>query len=259
MSWQIPFPIAPSGHAVAGDACAVSRFREHLDVFWVGPDGGIGTTWWNAASGWAQPFPIAPPGHAMYGAVSVVSRFREHLDVFWIGPDRGVGTNWWDESASPPTVRLNFVMQQQTQTNWCWAATSASIAAYYDAATTWTQCRVANGELGRGDCCGVGASGPCNVPHTLQTALTRVGRQAQFVGGTVTREAIRGEILANRPMCARTAWSGGGAHFVAISGFVVGDLIEIDDPISGVSDVDYDVFTTSYLGSGTWTHSYYTN
>ena len=57
---------------------------------------------------------------------------------------------------------------------------------------------------------------------------------------------------------ARTAWSGGGAHFVAIAGFIEGDLIEVHDPISGVSDVDYDVFVTSYQGSGSWTHSYFT-
>jgi hypothetical protein len=149
-------------------------------------------------------------------------------------------------------------MQTQQQANWCWAATSVSVAQYYDAATTWTQCAVANGELGRSDCCGVGATGPCNVPNTLNTALTRVGHLNTMVGGTVTRETLHQELRAGRPVCARTAWSGGGAHFVAVTGYAPGDLIEIDDPVSGVSDVDYDVFTTAYLGTGSWTHSYFT-
>jgi hypothetical protein len=36
-----------------------------MDVFWVGPDGAIGSTWWDGAPGasWGdhQPFPITPP------------------------------------------------------------------------------------------------------------------------------------------------------------------------------------------------------
>jgi hypothetical protein len=75
-----------------------ARSPGHLDVFWVGPDGGIGTTWWDAADGgrWGTPYPIATPGSAAPGAVGVVSRNPDHLDVFWIGPDGGVGTTWWD-------------------------------------------------------------------------------------------------------------------------------------------------------------------
>ena len=95
--WHQPFPIAPPGHATPGAITAVSRFPEHLDVFWIGPDGGVGTNYWHQNEGWHQPFPIAPPGHATPGAITAVSRFPEHLDVFWIGPDGGVGTNYWSQ------------------------------------------------------------------------------------------------------------------------------------------------------------------
>ncbi|MEV4227855.1 hypothetical protein AB0J81_12280 [Streptomyces bobili] len=47
-TWHAPFAIAPAGSAKPGALTAVSRFPEHLDVFWVGPDGGIGTTYWTA-------------------------------------------------------------------------------------------------------------------------------------------------------------------------------------------------------------------
>ena len=170
----------------------------------------------------------------------------------WLRSDRVAATVAW---------ALNFTMQRQTQTNWCWAATSASVARFYDQNTTWTQCTIANGELGRNDCCGTGAAGPCNQLHVLDAPLTRVGHFNRMVNGTITRDDLRSEIVQGRPVCARTAWSGGGAHFVAIAGFNflrTDDLIEIHDPVSGVSNVDYDVFTTSYLGSGSWTHSYFT-
>jgi len=42
---------------------------------------------------------------------------------------------------------LDFSMQQQDQTNWCWAAVAASVVRYYHADTQWTQCRIAEGEL----------------------------------------------------------------------------------------------------------------
>ena len=92
-----------------------------------------------------------------------------------------------------------------------------------------------------------------NSPYSASKASS----DHHMVSGTVGRDDIKNEIVASRPVCARTAWSGGGAHFVAIAGFIEGDLIEVHDPISGVSNVDYDVFVTSYQGSGL-TDSYFT-
>jgi len=43
---------------------------------------------------------------------------------------------------------LNFTMQQQTQTNWCCAAASASVGNYYGTGS-WTQCAVATSALDR--------------------------------------------------------------------------------------------------------------
>ncbi len=100
-----PFPITPPGAAQAAAAslglCVVARTAEHLDVFWVGPDGAVASQWWDAApgSGWGdhQPFPITPPGAARAGSlVSAVCRGRDHLDVFWVGPDGAVASQWWD-------------------------------------------------------------------------------------------------------------------------------------------------------------------
>jgi len=101
--WNAPFPIAPPGAAVAGAVTCVARNQDHLDVFWIGTDGGVGTAWWdqNFNSGrWNAPFPIAPPAVAAAGAIACVARNQDHLDVFWIGTDGGVGTGWWDQSVN---------------------------------------------------------------------------------------------------------------------------------------------------------------
>ena len=90
--------------------------------------------------------------------------------------------------------------------------------------------------------------------------MTGYGQAQRFEHAQRGRQApgVAGRIVAGTPVCARTAWSGGGAHFVTIAGFIEGDLIEVHEPVSGVPNVDYDVFVTSYLGSGSWTHSYFT-
>jgi hypothetical protein len=60
---------------------------------------------------------------------------------------------------------------------------------------------------------------------------------------------------------ARTQWSGSRAgHFVVIVGYHAElELLTVDDPFNGRSNVDYVTFCKDYRDSGgTWTHSYYT-
>jgi hypothetical protein len=152
-------------------------------------------------------------------------------------------------------------MQPQQQSNWCWAATGASVALFYQPGSGWTQCGVADGELGRNDCCGAGASGPCNVYGYLDQALTVVGHFDRWVSGIATTAQIENEVTFARPLGIRVAWSGGGAHFLVIKGqYSAGgiDYVSVDDPIYGRSDVNYATLQTAYRGSGTWTHTYYT-
>jgi hypothetical protein len=99
-----PFAITPPGAAEAGSAlAAVSHLASHLDIFWVRPDGAIGTHWWDSApgSGWGdhQPFAITPAGAAQAGSrLAAVGRTPDHLDVFWVRPDGAIGTHWWDSA-----------------------------------------------------------------------------------------------------------------------------------------------------------------
>jgi hypothetical protein len=158
----------------------------------------------------------------------------------------------------PPSVRLNFMMEPQQQTNWCWAAVSKSVAAYYDPATTWTQCTIADGEKGRTDCCTNGSSAACNAYGTLDTSLQRVGHLDRMLRRTVSFGDIDAAMTLGRPVGVRVAWSGGGAHFLAIIGSLAGSFFAVDDPIYGKSDVAENAFTTMYQGSGSWTHTYYT-
>ncbi|MGY1698979.1 papain-like cysteine protease family protein [Geodermatophilus sp. SYSU D00766] len=169
----------------------------------------------------------------------------------------------WELDVAGRLIRskqLDFTMQAQTESNWCWAATSRSVSHFYWFLSPWTQCRVANAELARTDCCGSPAPTPCNVPWYLDRALTRT-RNFVRITGPVAFSVVRAEIDAGRPVGARIGWSGGGGHFMCIYGYstVLGqEYVDIDDPIYGKSHLTVADFSTNYQGSGTWTHTYFT-
>jgi hypothetical protein len=73
--------------------------------------------------------------------------------------------------------------------------------------------------------------------------------------------SIRGEIDGNRPLGARIGWSGGGGHFVVLGAYATspaGDFVTVEDPLFGPSTLPLSTFQSSYQGSGTWTHTYWT-
>jgi hypothetical protein len=185
-----------------------------------------------------------------------------HVDRIALPPLRDFHHFWWRDFLKRWLWdRLAFTMQPQQQANWCWAAVSTSVSHYYDTGSAWTQCLVANDQLGRNDCCGGGASGPCNVYGFLDQALQTVGCFVSIQGGTSTFATIDGEIAAGRPVGIRVAWNGGGAHFLAIIGTREWSptYVAVDDPIFGKSDHTWDDLRTSYQADGdSWTHTYFT-
>lgn len=158
------------------------------------------------------------------------------------------------------TRRLAFSMQAQTESNWCWAATSTSVSHYYWYGSPWTQCKVAGAELNLQNCCQSPTPGACNVSWYLDRALTRTHNFVSF-SGPVSFDQVRGEIDAGRVVGCRIGWSGGGGHFVAIYGYtkvLTLEYFNIDDPIYGKSFLRVSDFTSHYQGSGSWTHTYIT-
>jgi hypothetical protein len=157
--------------------------------------------------------------------------------------------------------QLAFAMQAQTQTNWCWAATATSVSHFYWWWSSWSQCSVANGELGHNDCCNSGVPAACNVPWYLDRALTRTSNFVSMMSGQAGFAQVRAEVDAGRPVGARIGWSGGGGHFMVIYGYslVAGiEYFDIDDPIYGKSHLTVADFSGNYQGSGNWTHTYFT-
>lgn len=155
------------------------------------------------------------------------------------------------------TTALNFTMQRQLQTQWCWAAVTSSVAAFYGN-KTWKQCRIVTEELGELSCCANGSSATCNRPWLLDKALTRAGLLAAFTAKILSPQQITSEIQAGRALGVRVGWTGGGGHFLVVAGCSAQSVLDVFDPWFGRSSVNYFTFRTAYQGTGRWTHSYQT-
>jgi Papain-like cysteine protease AvrRpt2 len=175
------------------------------------------------------------------------------------------------EAQSDRTERLvaieSFTMQEQCHSNWCWAAVAASVATYYNQGRVVRQCEVGDLDLKRDDCC----QHPCgeegvdfNVTNVLASPLNRLRCLERFARKKrATPDEVLEELAAGRPLCARTVWRDGGAHFVTIVGYrpdteETGTLV-VDDPFWGRSEHSYDGFAEHYqLFGGKWSDTYFT-
>ncbi len=155
---------------------------------------------------------------------------------------------------------LNFSMQHQQQTNWCWSAVATSTSLFYSTASQWTQCELANQELNQTTCCQDGSTTQCNQDWFLDRALTRTSNLLNWATGTISFAVLRQQIDSQRAVGVRIGWNTGGGHFVVLDGYntINGQSVSVRDPWYGDSTYTYSSFSTQYQGTGSWTHTYKT-
>lgn len=159
------------------------------------------------------------------------------------------------------TVVLNFVIQSianSSMTQWDDDAVAASVAAFFNYTTRWTQCQIASTVTGQ-SCCVTSPPSACNSTSlTLSRCLTTIGSLASS-GTTATFDQIMtaidggaplGVVLANpyTPLAIygyTNPGSGGGAIFIG-------------DPVRGYTIVNYAAFPTGYIPGATWSSTYWT-
>jgi hypothetical protein len=169
-----------------------------------------------------------------------------------------------------PTI--NFNMEKQEHSDWCWAAVAVSVERHFDPDSTWCQCRIATRmakmeKLTVKDCgnCRERRPAPraCNRTWYLDKALRLVGRLAGKPRVRALSFALTArKIHAGRPVCARIQWGPGpSAHFVVVTGSETAksgsQWVDVEDPFAGSSTWLYDEFRSNYQYSqGQWTDTY---
>jgi hypothetical protein len=171
------------------------------------------------------------------------------------------------DAAEEEAASIDFTVQQQCHSNWCWAAVAASVVEYYDPASGTAQCEVANRDLRREDCCAA-ECGDGNVDFNVTNVLASpLNRFHCFERLKRMRRAAPDEVLtemtAGRPLCVRSVWAGGGAHFLVVVGYrrrgENDPVLSLADPYWGYSEYTYSRFSKHYqLTGGEWTDTYFT-
>lgn len=161
-------------------------------------------------------------------------------------------------------------MQSQAQDNWCWAAVATSISLYYDSASGWTQCKVANAVLPRPsgvDCCTLSSNPDCDVDWYLDDALKATSNLFEVRAGAVPFPELTALLNGNRPLAVRIEWNGSGGHFVVFHEWQTTasdmEFVVVADPYHGERIVPYndcvDRYPATGATTGTWSHSYWTH
>lgn len=157
-------------------------------------------------------------------------------------------------AANATTDQLNITMQSQQYSNWCWAASGNTVAAFYGYSYSQNQfCNMAFGNSLNASC----ANSQASLADD-QTAFDRIGiSPGNYVTGYLYYSAIIREIDAGRPVMARIQWSSGGGHMEVLYGYDQSqNWVYWGDPWP--SDNRYNWGSYIYYvsnGSFSWTHS----
>ncbi len=154
-------------------------------------------------------------------------------------------------------------VQQQEKDLWCWAAVTATTAAFYGNVAWSRQCDVARGVLGIATCCSAHpVSNACNQEASLRDALTRAGHLRRYGPRSAAFRQVAVAIEATALVAVRVEWNVGGAHFVLLTGYRDGIVqsVDISDPLTGEwPGFPFSDFPTLFDGGGRWTDSYWTS
>jgi hypothetical protein len=142
-------------------------------------------------------------------------------------------------------VSLPVTLRPQETNNWCWAASGQMVMEYIDRQRAPTQCAQAGNRFLGGLPFGLGAAFCCSNP-TLAACnnagwpeFSRYGfSSVHTTDQALSWEALRSEILRNRPVAFTWHWNGGGGHMMVAVGFKNADeragtpnMVAVHDPL----------------------------
>ncbi|MFB6456855.1 hypothetical protein ACE38W_16400 [Chitinophaga sp. Hz27] len=152
--FQIPGNYPPP--APGTNVTSISREPNHVDIFWVGDDGKIYSSWWHADTTWDNHVFLIPgeyPAPEAGTNITSVSREPNHLDIFWIGNDGKIYSSWWHAGTTwdnhvfqipgeypPPAPGTNFtsISREPNHVDIFWIGNDGKVySSWWHAGTTW--------------------------------------------------------------------------------------------------------------------------
>jgi hypothetical protein len=167
---------------------------------------------------------------------------------------------------------LTFSIEHQDHDQWCWAAVTISVCRFYNDQRSQDQCNLVNQILapilGGNDCCQDDASDNCNMPFSLNDALSTTGHLVQRVQGVVSFADLSREIdVRQRPVPIRIVFSDFiTRHFIVVVGCMQTpdgkQSVKVADPsqsTGNITSIEYAALLNDYRPGATWDESYFTS
>jgi hypothetical protein len=130
---------------------------------------------------------------------------------------------------------LQFCGEWQEQSEWCWAAASASVSSYYfqrGNGKRYRQCEIVQSLLFPDrNCCGNPSI--CNAQGPLDKGMKLIDHFSHLTSGAVGLGTIRAEIDAQRPISVRVILQSGLEHIVLIYGYSENSQLCVWNPAIG--------------------------
>lgn len=169
-------------------------------------------------------------------------------------------------------MELDFSIELQQCTEWCWAAVTAAVCKCYGDSSGTEQCEVASLvlQLPSDSCdecdCDQDPSADCNQPRNLASVLNAVKHNlGNPVNGhsTLKFDQVQSSINSGHPIVVQVTLDDPAAsgHAVAIYGYSDDGLVSIADPMHPDDHitVDFDAFVNGQETShGAWQAAYLT-
>ncbi|HEY0149629.1 MAG TPA: papain-like cysteine protease family protein [Allosphingosinicella sp.] len=183
---------------------------------------------------------------------------------------RTAGTAIGDAAAAdtPLRVVVGFSVEDQIESNWCWAALTLALIKKYGGHQMRRQCEIVKEAFPHLSPCADSSS--ANHMLELSGSLKYFGmRNGESVAGQVGPERIVEQIKAQQPVCVRVRSDLRPAgHVIAISGYQIIDgemYVQVEDPAEngGASNTrgpfPFATLQTRYFGEATeWNRTYFT-
>ncbi|WP_424101139.1 papain-like cysteine protease family protein [Moorena producens] len=162
---------------------------------------------------------------------------------------------------SEDAVILDFWLEKQVLSCWCWAAIAASIGRFYKTCLLTQQqiaaelLNISPSQLSQLD-----NIDNNNKQLTLDKSLKIAKSYSHWSLGRPSFERILLELTMGHPVCVRIEWFTGGAHYLAIKGANPKEKsLYLDDSLNGPSIMSYSDFPKCYNDiGGVWTETFWT-
>jgi hypothetical protein len=152
---------------------------------------------------------------------------------------------------------LDVDVPQQRQELWCWAACTTAVSSFYDPASPWTQCGVADATLAMTTCCQ--GDPDCVRTANVYEALAHTGNLLSRLAAPIGRRRLVRRLRSGQPVVVRVKLDLG--HFLVVDGYRSWGArrIRVHDPAyPRTVELTIDALRDAYDHHGMWTHTYET-